>query len=475
MQQNNFVSSFMFHVSRILLRNWLPLMLAAGYTVIFSTLSIARHEAFRTQTWDLGIFEQSFWNTLHGRVMFNNFEGANHLSIHFSPFLFLLVPFYALWPGPDPLLVLQAIALGSAVIPLHRLVATSAGRRTALVASLMYLLLPSLHWLNLFDFHEVALAVPALLWAFDFMSANRTIPAAVALALAASVAENIIIAVSGVGLYLLVNKRSRRFGTAVLASSAAYFLVVSTVLMPALGGKIYRFDRYASVGDSPVNIIRTIVTRPNVIWRTITHPEKLAYLGRLLATTAGLPLLAPTTLILLLPGLAQNLLTDYTPQFASSYQYDAILIPFLMIGVAGGWLFLARRFPKAVPALRWGVLGTSLAAFIWWSPLGLGAYPWTQFQLDERAKTLAQIRNAIAPQAKVAAATNLVPHLTHRDGIWMVGAEPAGLPDLVVIDLWDTTGFDSSEQFGNYLSRYVDDAGYRSQLIRQRFMILTRR
>lgn len=452
--------------------NWLPLTLALVYAAVFSTLSILRHLTFHTQTYDLGIFEQSFWNTLRGQVMFNNFENANHLSVHFSPFLFLLVPLYAIAPGPYPLLMVQALTLGSAVIPLYRLAHAATNRHTALVVSIAYLLLPSLHWLNLFDFHEVAFAVPAFLWAFERLSAGRRFHAALALAAAASTAENMVIAVAGVGCFLLLQKPYRRFGAGVLAISAVYFLLVSSVLMPALGGKIYRFDRYAKLGGSPRAIATTVLTRPDVVWPTVTHPQKLAYLGRLAASTAALPLLAPATLILLIPGLAQNLLTDYSPQFANTYQYDAILIPFLMIGVARGWQSIYRRLPAAVPSLRWLAVGASLAAFLWWSPLGLRAYPWPQFQFNARTRALAEIRAAIVPNAKVAAATNLVPHLTHRDGIWMLGAEPAGLADLVVIDLWDTTGFDSTEQFKNYLDGYINNQQYQPRLAAQRFLLL---
>lgn len=453
-------------------RHWLPLTLAVVYAAVFSILSILRHQAFHTQTWDLGIFEQSFWNTLRGQVMFNNFENANHLSVHFSPFLFLLVPLYAISPGPYPLLIIQALALGSAVIPLYRLAHAATNRHTALVAAIAYLLLPSLHWLNLFDFHEVAFAVPAFLWAFERISAGRRWHAALALAFAASTAENMVIAVAGVGCYLLLHKRWRRFGAIVLVASTVYFLTVSSVFMPALGGKIYRFDRYAKLGSTPREIITTVLTRPDIVWQTVTHPQKLAYLGRLMASTAALPLLAPATAILLLPGLAQNLLTDYTPQFNSSYQYDAILIPFLMVGVVYAWQLISRHRHAAVPTLRWLVLGISAATFLWWSPLGLRSYPWTQFRTDDRARTLAAIRDAILPNAKVAAATNLVPHLTHRDGIWMLGFEPSGLPDLIVIDLWDTTGFASNAHFQTYLERNLNEFGYQPKIVARRFMLL---
>ncbi|MDD5109775.1 MAG: DUF2079 domain-containing protein [Patescibacteria group bacterium] len=475
MTENHRLIRFRLPVGRVLQRYGMVLAVAAVYAAVFSALSIARHLAFYTQTWDLGIFEQSFWNTLHGRVMFNTFENVNHLSVHFSPFLFLLLPFYAIAPGPEMLLVLQSVALGSAVIPLYLLATRWLNRATAWVIVAAYLFYPPLHWLNLFDFHEVAFAIPAFLWAFALLDRGHAIGAAIALALAAGTAENMVLAVAGAGAYFILTQPShRRFGVMVLGSSLIYFLLVAKIFMPALGGKIYRLDRYANLGATPPAIARTVLTQPALVWETVTRPAKLRYLGRLFSPLAFFPLAAPATLVMLIPGLSQNLLTDYGPQFENSYQYDAILIPFLLYGVTAGWRAIARRAPRQQRLLRYAALGTSLAAFLWWSPAGLKMYPWAQFRPDERAVALATIRDALPANAAVAASSNLVPHLTHRGEIWMVSTEPIAAPDIIVADLWDNTGFDSPEEFQQYLDRYTQELGYAAQLAEERYLILTR-
>ena len=452
----------------------MPTALAIGYGAIFAALSILRHVTFRTQTWDLGIFEQSFWNTLQGNVMYNVFENANHLSVHFSPFLFTLVPIYAIAPGPTILLILQSLAVGGGAIPLYAMTRRWTNAGTAIVVACAYLLYPPLHWLTLFDFHEVAFAIPLFLVAFDQLDRGRWAVSATALGLAASTAENMILATAGVGLYIMItSRRHRRFGVWVLAGAAAYFVFTAAVLMPTLGGKIYRLDRYANLGQTPAEMLSTITQRPHRLLATIATPEKFAYLARLFAPLASLPLLAPTSLILLLPGMAQNLLTDYAPQFQNTYQYDAILIAFLFIGCALGWKKIGQRWSAALPALRWIGLGAAVAAFLWWSPLGLRHYPWMQFRPDDRSKALSAIVRALPADASIAAATNLVPHLTHRTDIWMAGTESIANPDIIILDLWDTTGFSSAENFQNYLASYQQKK-YRSRLLEQRFLILTR-
>src|SRR3989344_9055182 len=120
--------------------------LIIGYMVIFGTLTALRHANFETQAWDLGIFEQTLWNTAHGRILQNTIEEIpHHLGIHMSPFLFLLVPGFLLFPSPYYLLIIQTIILAAGAIPAyllaHRLLRST---RWGLFFAALYLLYPPL-------------------------------------------------------------------------------------------------------------------------------------------------------------------------------------------------------------------------------------------------------------------------------------------------------------------------------------------
>src|SRR3989344_5518118 len=87
-------------------------LLIAAYFLIFSSLAVLRHYQFQTQAWDLGIFTQSFWNSIQGRLMLNTIEEIpNHFGVHFSPWLIFLVPGYWLFSSPYYLLITQTLAL----------------------------------------------------------------------------------------------------------------------------------------------------------------------------------------------------------------------------------------------------------------------------------------------------------------------------------------------------------------------------
>ncbi len=97
-------------------RRW-PTLLGAGIVAAAAMLagySIARHNAFNSKTYDLGLHAQVWWNTSQGRLFAGSVEVDNYLGDHVSPIILLLAPLYRLWPDARLLLALQALPLASA-------------------------------------------------------------------------------------------------------------------------------------------------------------------------------------------------------------------------------------------------------------------------------------------------------------------------------------------------------------------------
>jgi len=100
-------------------------LIAFFYVIIVSSVAISRHYAFRTNAWDLSIYSQSLYSTLnHGKLLYYTSElpgnpSGSLFGIHFSPFLFLLVPIYAIYQNPVTLLILRPIAISIGLIPLY--------------------------------------------------------------------------------------------------------------------------------------------------------------------------------------------------------------------------------------------------------------------------------------------------------------------------------------------------------------------
>ena len=98
------------------------MLLVLGYCVYFSYYTILNHYQLGTSAYDLGAFENTFLQTLHGEFLMNaEYGGLSFFSRHFSPVFALWFPVYALFPGPESLLVVQSIFVALAGIPLYLL------------------------------------------------------------------------------------------------------------------------------------------------------------------------------------------------------------------------------------------------------------------------------------------------------------------------------------------------------------------
>lgn len=454
-----------------------------AYVLILGSVSIARHYNFQTQTWDMGIFDQIMWNSAHGRWMQNSIEEtSNHLGVHMSPWLFALVPGYFLFPTPYYLLILQTLGLGLGTIPLYFLgLKILQSRKGALAIAGAYLLYPSLHWINLFDFHSVAFFVPLFLAGFYFMQEGRWRPAIIFLALAASTKENAILVVMFLGLYMVflpskggfLNKK-RLAGILIAIFSLTYFIVAIKIVMPYFGGGLLRFDRYAALGATPQEVIKNVFANPVLAVSVIFSGQKLFYLFVLFAPLVLYPLLSWRALFLLLPGLAQNLLTSYGPQFSGQFQYDAILLPGLFIGALYGLRWLRLKWPAYKNIFVWVLVFASMAMFLWRSPVNPITFPYGLFGDQPIWRAYRQMVEMVPDGASVAAHTNLVPHLSQRQNIFMLGAEPFA-PDVILIDGASFFGFNGPEGLQAYADYYTATGEYEIKVIDNRFGVFIRR
>jgi len=474
----------------------------AIYIVIFGVVTSLRHYNFQTQAWDLGIFDQVVWNISRGNGMSTTLEFVqNHFAVHMSPILFLLAPGYLVFPSPYFLLILQTIALALGAWPLYLLakkvlfVKSSTSDKIPLAITTAYLLYPSLHWVNWFDFHPIAFLVPAFLAAFYFAEKRRWGLMSLFLILAASAQEDAVLVVAFFGIYLIF-KKEWKIGLTIFLLSILYFLLSIKFIMPYFGGGLLRIDRYAQLGGSFSEIAKNFFIHPSLFISTIFQWQKLIYLFWLFLPVAFLPLLAPREWILLIPGIAQNLLTNYAPQFASAYQYDSALIAGIFIAAIYGLkkaigLFagFAAATPRAPTALRRSreeskktngflVIGLAtivLLAFFIRSPISPFNFPAELFKKSEQTYAFQKMIERVPENASVAAHTQIVPHLSQREKIYMLGYEPALEPDIILIDGSDYFGFGSPEFFASHIQKYADSGKYSVEILNNRYYILKKK
>ncbi len=327
---------------------WVLLILAMlTYGVVMSIESIVRYEIFNATAFDLGNMDQVLWNTLHGRFFeFTNqaidwYGPPTRLAVHVEPIMLLVSLLYAVRADPSSLLIFQTLVLAAGA-PAVFLITRRYLPSWPLLAAVMsgaYLLAPALLGLNMFDFHPDSLATPLLLYAILAITYRRYIWFLVLCVLVCACKEDMPLAVALFGLLLMWKYRSPRMGLTLLIGGVAWSYVAFKLVIPHfyVGVQANNFwYRYEALGSTPGAAIINLIIHPWLIFTTIFTLDKVYYLFSLFRSTGFLALLAPEWLLPILPKLASNIFSDNPPNYSGIYQYNAAIIPFIMLSAIHG-------------------------------------------------------------------------------------------------------------------------------------------
>jgi uncharacterized membrane protein len=398
----------------------------ASYAAGFGSLSLLRHRAFNTGRYDLGNMVQTVWNTAHGHFLqMTSGDGVqiSRLAAHFDPILAAFAPLWWIWPSPDMLLAVQAVAVALGALPVFWLARKYLGtERAGLAFALAYLLYPATEWLTLNEFHPVALACPFLLFAFWYLDEDRLLPFAVFAALAMTTKEEIGLVVAGLGVWYAVRRR-RLTGGAIAGAGLLVSVLAFAVVIPHFnsGAESAFYGRYDAIGGSLGGIAKTAVTHPWRILEQAFQNGDVHYLMHLVLPLGLLFGLAPLVLVVALPELALNVLSATPTQSSIHFHYTAGAIPPLVIGSVLGAAALVRRLPARGGAIAAAIVALALVANWKLGPVPLwGAVPGGEdFQKDDWRVTahdrIAQRAVSLVPPHAVVSATNVLgAHLSAR-------------------------------------------------------------
>lgn len=317
------------------------ILLILAYTVLWSGVTFARHYYFHS-SFDLATQDQVVWNTAQGRPFSRSTEVTNDLGDHVRPYLALLSLVYVILPSPYVLLAFQSFVLALSAWPLYRLSRRKFNSPAiALTIAFCALAYPPLGFLNRFDFHMEVVAVPLLIAAYERVDADDLKKAAVFLGLALFGKENIGLSVAALGLVAAFYHKRWRFGLTWTGVGVAYSLIALFVIIPVFRGEPSdTLTRYQWLGDTPVEMLWTIVSRPGFVLEKVLEAGHILTFLQLLAPQAFLPLLSLPALLPAVPALMYNFISEFPLQRAIYHQYMAPVIPFMSIaGVLGlHWL-----------------------------------------------------------------------------------------------------------------------------------------
>jgi uncharacterized membrane protein len=432
----------------------------ATYAYFFAKLAITGHHAFDTRTVDLGLYDNIFFQSSHGRPLACTFlRGGTHASAHFDPILVILSPLYRLWPRAEFLLTLQAVWCGAGAVAAYLLGRHQLGARTwGLIWALVYALHPALHGANLYEFHSLTLLVAPLLFALHFLLAGKFRAYYAILAILLLIREDVSLLMCFVGLYGVISGEpgSKRAGWMTILVSVAYFLIVKTVFMSSVGlfnqgagsyGFAYYYNEMIPNSLGEFDFVKTLLTNPAFIVALVAKAEKIHYLLVIFFPLLFLSAFAGRARVMLLYGLIFILLASRTAVYSAHFQYSAVLLP-VAIALAPLGLRRLQEGRRQDAGLTAAVMGCVLVAslLVSWkhgaivenSSFRGGFRTITRTMSEvtqERYDSFVELIGRIEPDASVAVTDRPGPHVSNRAEVYQLNQNIGA--DYLLIDSRD--------------------------------------
>lgn len=350
------------------------IILGVLFVVFLSSLTILNYLHHSAATYDFGIFSQMFHYMDKTLIPYTTVERdrlLSHFAVHFSPILYILLPFYKILPNPSILLFMQVLIIALGLIPLYKLCKHFKYSNKIIIAlSLIYILYPSLIGGCFFYFHENKILITLLLWLFYFIEKGNFKLIALFALLVMLVKEDAAVYIGIIGLYLLFSKKKNIKGLYLIIASVIYFVVVTT-LMKIYGEGIMsgRYENYIFNNEgSLITVIINIIKNPTYLFYQLLSLEKLKFLIYMFVPMAMLPIAIkkPSNIILLFPLVLINIMTNYSYQYNIGYQYtygstaflfylvilnikelpNQLIKKLLIIGVSSSMIFFVATYYK---------------------------------------------------------------------------------------------------------------------------------
>ena len=454
--------------------DWLVVVAIIIYGCVFSWYSLEKNYGFGTFAWDLGIFNQAFHSTVFdGKLFYYTCElylnpTGSYFASKFCPIMFIVLPFYSIYPSPETLLVFKSFVLASGAFPLYLLSREMTGsKKVGFMMALVYLLNPGIQSANSFDF-QTQIFIPVTLFAtYYFMTKRRWKLYFLSMSLGLMTEEHVAVIIFLMSLFQFLTRNRlklaaqivRRFHVlkpsptgsalmATMAASASWFFISRFVrqaysIAPAFMDIYKASDAYRVLGfgGDIFSLPYYILTNPQRTFEALSYDFQLKFIYVIFIFAPLLffsfrSKLSIAVAILFVPFLLSNNRFYYT----LGAHYPLYLVPLTFLAAIEGLNGLRPFFnhtelgklridPKksildATSVLR-TMLIVTLIFIISTSPLSplsktfmnstppLLAYS-QPYSSENYVETLHRMIDLVPPSASVLTQNNIFPHFSNR-------------------------------------------------------------
>ncbi len=439
----------------------LAILAAVVFFILTLMIGLHRHLTFYS-SYDQGIFNQVFWNGIHGRFFQSSLSSQlstnvvhnnelpevfyHRLGQHFTPALLLWLPIYALFPNPATLTVIQVTLITAAGLVLYALARHYLEPSLAVMITISFYSAIAIVGPTVTNFHDICqtpLYVFTILlamekrwwWLFIIMSI-----------ILLAVREDSGITLFGIGFYMIASRRFPRIGLSVCIASFGYIVILTNLIMPLFSADISRrfmlerFGQYAT-GDEASTL--------EILWGMISNPLRLIFelftpffdtieylLGHWLPL-AFIPAIAPASWLISGFPLLKLFLGKGESVLAITIRYAMTIVPGLFYGAILWWAGQGfKNFTTKLEKLKPRQLNKGFRRF-WIFCLAISLCfalgdtknrslyfvipdsiePFVYVSLPQQWQRVGEIRSIIAKipdSASVSATTYIIPHLSGR-------------------------------------------------------------
>lgn len=441
---------------------WIVIIL---FALLYSLLSVTRHLHFQSGAFDLGLYDQAVWQYSRFLYPFNTIKMRMVLGDHLALTLPLISPLYWLWDDVKILLIFQAAWISLSAYPVYKyVILRGLAKFEALILSGIYLAFYGIQFMIFFDFHPVAIGVGLLAWILYLFEAKKWRLFTLATILLLLIQENMGLALFALSFIWFFQGNKRKLA----------------ILLGGIG-LIYTFIAFRLVGYFSNVGLEYGPEFPRSPFQFITRlfdsAEKRKVWLYSFAWYSFIPVLSLGSLLAVLSDLIQYFITGekFSRMWSPFMHHRAILSIYLFAGTVNVLTWLKKKKIRTTPIVITMLVIALFQQYYFHFALNKlsksSFWKTEQWMLDNR-----EMLRKIPPYASVAAQQSLVPHLSHREKIYLVyprisgfkpGKSPcgqdscwwldfAGTPEYLVVDthpgIWLTMLLEERENFLSALS-----------------------
>jgi uncharacterized membrane protein len=488
----------------------LVLLIAILFWVICSALVLHRYSNFFPTfvSFDQGIFNQVFWNSLHGQWFQSSLSSTESVAVmqgglpevfyhrlgqHFTPALSLWLPWYALFPSAAGLSVLQVTLITAAGLVLYPLARHYHPPKLAMMITVSYYGAIALISPTLANFHDICQIPLYSFGLFLALEKRRWWIVWLLAVLILAVREDSGVVLFGIGFYLLVSRRFPRMGISFCVMSLGYMLALTNWVMPLFSDDLanrFMVEQFGQFVDgkkaSTVDVIWAILKNPGrLIVQLLTPPEAtVRYLLGQWVPLAFIPIISVEAWLLAGFPILKTLIQNDPTALSLHLRYAQTWIPGLFYGVILWWAKHPHLFKFRFQKIWIGCIILSLFFTVTANPNRALSFiipdsiqPWVYVSPSRQWQHSAAVRSLltqIPANASVTATDQLVAHVSgrrkvlrfpmlrlrndERQEVWM---------EYAIADLWY---FQQSQvAFEDYRKTWVGQKAAIARMIKRRF------